>query len=68
MDYQAEATHWRQEAETLRERNRLLTDDLAGVRRDLAAAQSRTLILESALRSVARTALNYVDVSPKVGG
>lgn len=62
-DWQAEATHWRQEAEELRDELRAATSRLSEHHAAMATMQTRLTLLESALRSVGRTAVNYVDIT-----
>lgn len=63
MDWQAEATHWKQESELLRTQLQLTNDTNAALRGQLAETKSRLNILESVLRSIGRSACGYVDIT-----
>lgn len=62
-NWEAEAIHWKQESELLRTQLQLTNDTNASLRGQLAETKSRLTLLESALRSVGRTACNYVDIT-----
>lgn len=61
--WEAESIHWKAEAEDMRRQLRAATEGNAALRGELAKATARLTLLESALRSVGRTACNYVDIT-----